>query len=140
VVTHTEKRQELAFWPVPAARPCGLNASRAWLSTIGRMLRRAVLITAIAVCTCVAVYQFTVAEALALAAQFGVVEAHLIVGAIYAFACLVGLSAVSATRNRPSRVAAPATLANQREMQLIMLVEAVMLGYTLARRVHRSTS
>lgn len=32
--------------------------------------RRAVLIAAIAVCTCVAVYQFTVAEALTLAAQF----------------------------------------------------------------------
>jgi hypothetical protein len=55
--------------------------------------------------------------------------------------CMPGwLSAVLAMRNRPSRVAAPATLANQREMQLIMLVEAVMLGYTLARRAHRSTS
>ena len=43
------------------------------------MLRRAVLITAIAVCPCVAVYQFTVAGALTLTAQFGVVEAHLIV-------------------------------------------------------------
>ena len=105
------------------------------------MLRRAVLITAIAVCPCVAVYQFTVAEALTLTAQFGVVEAHLIVDAIYAFAYLVGLSAVLAMRNRPSRVAAPATLANQREMQqLIMLVEAVMLGYILARKAHRSTS
>ena len=52
-----------------------------------------------------------------------------------------GLSAVLAMRNRPSRVAAPATLANQREMQqLIMLVEAVMLGYILARKAHRSTS
>lgn len=104
---------------------------------IGRMLRRAALMAAIALCVCVAIYQFTVAGSLALAAQFGVVEAYLIVGAVYAFLGLVALAAVLATRNRPSRLAAPAKLTSQREMQLVMLVEAVMLGYTLARKTAR---
>lgn len=41
-------------------------------------------------------------------------------------------------RGRPARTANPGALANQREMQLVMLVEAVMLGYTLARKVQRT--
>jgi len=42
-------------------------------------------------------------------------------------------------RNRPARAAMPAALAGQREMQLVMLVEAVMLGYTLARKAQRTS-
>jgi hypothetical protein len=42
-------------------------------------------------------------------------------------------------RSRSSSAAAPAALASQREMQLVMLVEAVMLGYTLARKAHRTS-
>jgi hypothetical protein len=40
-------------------------------------------------------------------------------------------------RNRPARAATPAALAGQREMQLIMLVEAPMLGHTLVRKAHQ---
>ena len=106
---------------------------------IGRMLRRVLLIAAIAICAFVAVYKFTVAGSLVLVARFGLVEAHLIVGAIYAFLGLVAVAAVWTMRGRAPRLSAPATLASQREMQLVMLVEAVMLGYTLARKAHRTS-
>ena len=105
----------------------------------GRMLRRALLVVAIAVCAFVAVYQFTVAGSLVLVSRFGLIEAYLIVGATYAFLGLVAVAAVWATRGRPPRLSTPATLVSQREMQLVMLVEAVMLGYTLARKAHRAS-
>ena len=106
---------------------------------IGRMLRRVLLAATIAICAFVAVYQFTVAGSLVLAARFGFVEAHLIVGAIYAFLGLAAAAAAWAMRGRAPRLSVPATLASQREMKLIMLVEAAMLGYTLARKAPRTS-
>ncbi|HET8974707.1 MAG TPA: hypothetical protein VFN63_15625 [Pseudolabrys sp.] len=99
---------------------------------VGRLVRRAALTVAITLCVIVAIYQFTVAGSLVIQAHYGSVEAHLFVGAVYAVA-------IWTMRNRPTRAATPATLAGQREMQLIMLVEAVMLGYTLARKAHRAS-
>jgi hypothetical protein len=106
---------------------------------VGWMMRRAALAAVIAACTLVAIYQFTVAGSLVPEAHYGLFEAHLIVGDIYAFLGLAAFIAVLAVRSRPAHVAAPATLASQRETQLLMLVEAVMLGYTLARKAHRAS-
>lgn len=106
---------------------------------VGRLLRRAALVAVIALCTLVAVYQFTIAGYFVVQANYGDVEAHLFVGAVYTFLALVGAAIIWAMRNRPARAATPAALAGQREMQLIMLVEAVMLGYTLARKAHRTS-
>ncbi len=94
---------------------------------------------AIALCALVAIYQFTIAGSLVVQEHYGTVEAHLFVGAVYAFLGLVGAVTIWAKRNRPARAAMPAALAGQREMQLVMLVEAVMLGYTLARKAHRTS-
>jgi fucose 4-O-acetylase-like acetyltransferase len=114
-------------------------AGLAYDRLVGRIVRRTALMTAIALCTLIAVYQFTVAGSLVVQAHYGSIEAHLFVGAVYAFVALVGAATFWAIRNRPARAATPAALAGQREMQLIMLVEAVMLGYTLARKAHRAS-
>jgi hypothetical protein len=105
---------------------------------IGRAIRRAALMTAIAACALVAVYQFTVAGWLAIEAQYGSVDAHLFIGAVYALLGLAAAGVTRAVRGRSARIATPAALANQRETQLIMLVEAVMLGYALARKAQRT--
>jgi len=114
-------------------------AGLAYDRLVGRIMRRAALMAAIGLCALVAIYQFTVAGSLVVQANYGNVEAHLFVGAVYAFLGLVGAAIIWAMRNRPARAATPMALAGQREMQLIMLVEAVMLGYTLARKAHRTS-
>jgi hypothetical protein len=114
-------------------------AGLAYDRLVGRIVRRTALMAAIALCMLVAVYQFTVAGSLVVQAHYGSIEAHLFVGAVYAFVALVGAATFWAIRNRPARAATPAALAGQREMQLVMLVEAVMLGYTLARKAHRAS-
>ena len=114
-------------------------AGMAYDRLVGRIVRRAALMAAIALCALVAIYQFTVAGSLVVQEHYGTVEAHFFVGAVYAFLGLVGATTIWAMRNRPARAAMPAALAGQREMQLVMLVEAVMLGYTLARKAHRTS-
>jgi hypothetical protein len=114
-------------------------AGLAYDRLIGRIVRRAALMVAIALCALVAIYQFTVAGSLVVQEHYGNVEAHLFVGAVYTFLGLVGAATIWAMRNRPARAATPAAFAGQREMQLVMLVEAVMLGYTLARKAHRTS-
>jgi len=42
-------------------------------------------------------------------------------------------------RNRLPRAATPAALAGQREIQLVMLVEALMLGHTVVRKAHHAS-
>jgi hypothetical protein len=101
---------------------------------LGRMFRRALIAMAIAACAIVAVDHFTAAGFLALEAQYGAMHARLAIGAIYGVLGLAGITILWATRNRPA--ASPPALARQRETQLIMLVEAVMLGYTLARKAN----
>ena len=114
-------------------------AGLAYDRLVGRLIRRAALVVAITLCALVALYQFTLAGSLVVQAHFGSIEAHFFVGSVYTLLGLIGAVAIWAMRNRPTRAAAPATLAGQREMQLIMLVEAVMLGYTLARKAHRAS-
>jgi predicted transporter len=114
-------------------------AGLAYDRLVGRVVRRAALMVAIMLCALVAIYQFTVAGSLVVQAHYGSIEAHLFVGAVYTLLGLIGAVAIWAMRNRPTRAAAPATLTGQREMQLIMLAEAVMLGYTLARKAHRAS-
>jgi hypothetical protein len=43
------------------------------------------------------------------------------------------------SRNHRPSPATPAPLAGQRDVQLIILVEAAMLGYALARKAHRTS-
>ncbi len=103
----------------------------------GRLLRRVLLALATVVLAIVAVYYFTAAGLLALAAQYGDIYAYLIVGAIYAAVAAIG-AIIWLVQGRPVGRNEPA-LGHGRETQLIMLVEAVMLGYALARRGERAS-
>jgi len=98
----------------------------------GRMLRRALLAAAIAALALVAIYQFTNAGLLALTAAYGELDATLTVGAIYAALALVGII-YWILQGRAVKSSLPAS-GRQGELQVIMLVEALMLGYTMARR------
>jgi uncharacterized membrane protein len=111
------------------------------LSTIeqvaGRLLRRLLVMLVMAVLALVAIFYFVSAGELELATRYGVINAQLIMGAIFAGAALAAFLTLWAMRAKRPRASAPA-LSGQREMQLVMLAEAVMLGYALARKGERA--
>ncbi|HKS85278.1 MAG TPA: hypothetical protein VJR71_07345 [Pseudolabrys sp.] len=114
-------------------------AGLAFSHVLGRMLRRALLLLLIAASAIVAIYQFTVAGSLVLETHYDAVHAKLVVGAAYTAIALVLAGVFWALRHRNNVNAAPqASLVKQREVQLVMLVEALMLGYSLARRSNRT--
>jgi len=104
---------------------------------LGRFMRRAVAAAVMALFVLIALYQFTVAGTIALELQHGALNAHLIVAGIYIVLALLAFAACWAMRAKPAGDGMPA-LSQPREMQLIMLVEAVMLGYALARKGDRA--
>jgi hypothetical protein len=113
-------------------------ATAALEHVFGRLLRRALLAILIAALAVTAIYQLTAAGTLALQIQYGALQAPLIIGAIYAALALIAFAVAWAMRARSASASAPA-LTGQREMQIAMLVEAVMLGYALARKGERPT-
>jgi nitrate reductase gamma subunit len=99
---------------------------------LGRFIRRAVFALILIGCAIVALYHFTVAGLMALDAHAGVLHARLIVAGVYTVFAAISAGVVFLWR-QPLNGSAK-TLTSPREMQLIMLVEAVMLGYELARK------
>jgi hypothetical protein len=104
---------------------------------LGRLLRRALLAILIAALMVTAIFHVTVAATLALETQYGALHAQLIVGAIYAALALIAFAVLWGMRAKSANASTPA-LAGQRELQMAMLVEAVMLGYALARKGERA--
>lgn len=102
------------------------------------LLRRVLISLVLAISAAVALYHFTVASGVALANRYGEIDAHLIIGAVYATLSAIALFAAWALRARTVQTAAIPTLGNPRDMQLLMLAEAVMLGYALARKAQRT--
>jgi len=109
-------------------------AATAISHVVSRFVRRAIVAALMVVFVLVAVYQFTVAGTIALELQHGTLNAHLIVAGIYLALALVALAAFWLMRAKRPSEAIPAVSEQPREMQLIMLVEAAMLGYALARK------
>jgi hypothetical protein len=99
----------------------------------GRMLLRTLFLLVGAIFAVVAIAYLTAAGAMALETQYGALHARLAVAAIYAAAALITFTVLWTTRARPT----PGALTSKREMQLTMLVEAVALGYSLARKRER---
>lgn len=108
-------------------------AGAAFEHLFGRLLRRALLLCVLALLALIAIYHFTVAGTLALEAQYGMLYARLIIAGIYAALAFIAVIVWWATRAKAAKAGTPA-LAAPREMQIAMLVEAVMLGYSLAAR------
>ena len=104
----------------------------------GAMIRRAVVALVAAICAIVAVYHLTIAGMLALEMHYGVLDARLIIAAIYAVATLIAFGMLWQQIRQGRLNGHSKALTSPRELQLIMLVEAVMLGYELARKGVRS--
>jgi hypothetical protein len=98
---------------------------------LGRVVRRTIAATVCALFILIAFYHFTVAGTFALEARYGALDARLAIGGIYAVAALITGGVLLVTRNRPFN---GKQIAQGRELQVIALLEAVMLGYALARR------
>jgi len=104
---------------------------------LARMLRRVLLVIGVLVCAIVALSQFTAAGSLALEMEYGALPARLIIGTAYGILGVAGAAAFWAMRGRAAPVAsAPA---KKREAHLVMLIEAVLLGYALARKTGRTS-
>jgi hypothetical protein len=101
---------------------------------LGRLIKRALVAVAMTIFAIIALYHFTVAGIYTLELQVGQLDARLIVGGIYAAAAIIALATFWAMRGKPAAAGTPVVSNNAREMQLVMLVEAVMLGYSLARK------
>lgn len=101
----------------------------------GRLLRRAAGMVLLTVFAVVAFYYLSAAGTVALSAEFGLIQAYLIMAAAYAAAAAIAIVVLWATRNKPPESGTTAgALASPRNMQIAMLIEAVMLGYSLARK------
>jgi hypothetical protein len=101
----------------------------------GHFLRRAMLAALIGLFALIAIYHFTFAGMLALENQYGLLYARLIVAAVYSVAVLILTIVFWAMRTKPlieNRTAAAITA--PRNTQIAMLIEAVVLGYTLGRK------
>jgi hypothetical protein len=103
----------------------------------GRMLKRTAVAVVLVVCVIVAIYHASVAGILAMETPYGAINAHLIMFGIYGGLALIALIALWATGRKPADTATPA-LSSPRQMQMAMIVEAVMLGYALARKGNRA--
>lgn len=104
---------------------------------LGRMLRRALVVVVMGGCALIALYHFTIAGNIALTGQFGDLNARLIIGAVYAGMALISLVILWAMRSRSAGTVTP-VLSKSAETRLAMLVEAVMLGYAVARKGQRA--
>ncbi len=104
---------------------------------LGRFMRRALLALVMAAFGIVAIYHFTAAGMLALETRFGDLRAQLIMAAIYTALVATSYAILWATGRRNASSSAP-ILNQPRVMQLAKLIEAAMLGYSLARKGQRS--
>jgi len=103
------------------------------------LLRRALVALAFAILALIAIYHLTIAGTIALAGEFGDLNARLIIGGIYAVLALVSLMVLWAMRGKPA-TRAPTLQSpreKQHEKQIAMLIEAAMAGYDVARKGQR---
>ena len=103
---------------------------------IGRLVRRAVGFALVGLLALVTFYYISAAGLMALAINFGPLYAYLIMAGIYAAVAAIVLIVLLATRTKavPPQEKVLNALSSPRNMQIAMLVEAVMLGYSLARK------
>jgi NADH:ubiquinone oxidoreductase subunit K len=104
---------------------------------VGRLLRRVLLVFLIAAFVMVAIYHFTIAGTLALETQYSALHTRLIVAGIYTAAAAITFAILWAIGRKHATPRAP-SLSQQRERSVAMLVEAVMAGYSLARKGKRT--
>ena len=103
---------------------------------VGRLMRRVVGWILVGIFALAALYQASVAAVVALEATFGALYAHLMIAGVYALAAIAGVTYLWVTVRRPlldddyrkTLAKLPA------QAQLATIVEALLLGYAMARR------
>ena len=101
----------------------------------GRLLRRALGAALLAACALIALYYANSAGTVALTDKFGLLYAYMIMAAIYTVAALTIWTVLLSTRPRKTIAGkTEGVLSEPRNMQIAMLIEAVMLGYSMARK------
>lgn len=105
---------------------------------VGRLARRAAVAAIMAVFAVTAIYQITVAGTVALEARLGPLHAHLIIAGIYVTLALIAFVTLWTMRAKPAVKTETHPLTQPVEAQIAMLVEAAMLGYSLARKGDRA--
>ena len=106
---------------------------------VARLVRRAALFGALGLLGIVTLYYVSAAGTVALALEYGPVTAYLIMGGIYALLAIAVAITLLATRTKTVPAQDPvanalSSTSSSRNMQIAALIEAVMLGYTLARK------
>jgi hypothetical protein len=97
---------------------------------IVRALSRAALVFGAVAASVIALYHATVAGLFALESSYGFLHARLIVALAYAVAALICIVVSMSLRRRTS----PNAVEKSREYQVAILLEAAMLGYSMARK------
>lgn len=102
---------------------------------LGRLMRRAAIYVAAALFVIALVYQLSAAGLVALTDIYGPVYARLIVAGVDAVIVLLIAATLYATRAKPAPIAAIAdnAIPGLTDARIAMLVESVLLGYSLAR-------
>jgi type VI protein secretion system component VasK len=108
---------------------------------IGRLIRRLIAMAVLALVVLAAVYHLTVAGTLELEKLFGLVNARLIVTAVYVVIALIIFGVLFATRAKPANAPKrkPGIAQAPPDARIAMLIESLMLGYSLARGKSRSS-
>lgn len=113
-------------------------AESAASALIARYVKRVILAALVGILAIVTLYYLSAAGLMAFALVYGPLYAYMLMAGIYALAALIALAVFYATRNRvlvrQNATGDAAGSMTPRNMQIAMLVEAVMLGYTLARK------
>jgi len=101
---------------------------------MGRLLRRAVIMTLLGLFALGAIYHFSVAAILALEALFGPLYARLIVAGADLAIALAFFAVLYFTRAKPIPAKQrPGISRAPQDVQIAMLIESVLQGYALAR-------
>jgi hypothetical protein len=100
----------------------------------GRLMRRSIGATLLALFTLVAAGYFTVAGTLVLQGLYGLRNACLIVAGIYFVAASIVLIVLWATRTRSPIKDHAAAAMSARDAQIAALIEAAVFGYAVARK------
>lgn len=123
-------------------RNSALGDTAAWIfdEIFGRLLRRLAWLSVGALFALIALYHLTIAGMVALSAQFGILNARLIVAAVYLVVAAVAFVMFKMMRPKNLTIAqAKSARGDEPEQaaQIASLVEALTLGYSLARKPKR---
>ena len=120
-----------------------LADSAAWFfeQVFGAILRRAAWLALGALFALIALYHFTVAGMVALSAEFGILNARLIVAGGYTAVAIIAFIVFKTMRPRKTPTVAEIKARKggepEQAAKIAMLVEALTLGYSLARKPKR---